>query len=51
MLAPYQNSEFRGRPIQGTYTIRIYKVPELDWSKVEDIQLVWNYHFWTRFRN
>jgi hypothetical protein len=49
LIAPYVNNELRGRPLQGTYTIRIYNVPELMWANVDDIQLMWNYHYWTKF--
>jgi hypothetical protein len=49
LLDPYMNAELRGRPIQGQYTLRIYDTPELDWERIEDIQLVWDYHYWTKF--
>jgi len=37
-----------GRPLEGTFELRIYDVPELVWENVEDIQIVLGYHYWTR---
>lgn len=48
MLAPYQKQNFRGRPLQGSYFLRIWETENLDWDKIEDIQLIWNYRYWTR---
>ena len=47
-LGPYMKSDLKGRPIQGNYTLRIWDTPELKWNHVDDIQLVWKYHYWTR---
>ena len=49
LLEPYLKGELKGRPIQGAYTLRIWDSPSLRWDHVEDIQLVWKYHYWTRF--
>ena len=40
--------ELRGRPIDGTYNLRIYDNPALHFGQIEDIQLVLNYHYWSR---
>jgi hypothetical protein len=48
LLAPYIKTGLRGRPLQGSYVIRIWKTPELQWSAVEDIQLIWKYRYWTK---
>ena len=48
LLAPYLKTGLRGRPLQGTYTVRIWDIPELQWNAVEDIQLYWKYRYWTR---
>ncbi len=48
LLTDYWRTEFRGRPLEGSYTLRVYDTPELDWSKLEDVQLLVNYRYWTR---
>jgi hypothetical protein len=40
--------EFRGRPLSGSYRLRIYDTPALAWERIEDIQLVLNYRYWSR---
>ncbi len=50
-LDSYMKGELKGRPIQGSYTIRIWESPTLRWERLQDIQLVWKYHYWTRFGN
>ncbi|MCA9600310.1 MAG: hypothetical protein KC776_43700 [Myxococcales bacterium] len=51
LLEPYMKGEYEGRPLHGLYTIRIWDRPELRWDRIQDIQLVLNYHYWTRFQN
>jgi hypothetical protein len=41
-------TELRGRPIDGTYHLRIYDSPVLRFGQIDDIQLVLNYHYWSR---
>jgi len=48
LMQDYVQEQFRGRPLEGNYTLRIYDTDALDWSKLEDVQLVMNYRFWTR---
>jgi hypothetical protein len=50
-LADYTREEFRGRPLEGTYRLRIYDVEGLDWSKLEDVQIALRYRYWTHFGN
>ncbi|MBN2671948.1 MAG: hypothetical protein JXX29_09745 [Deltaproteobacteria bacterium] len=47
-LAQLQKIALMGRPIDGTFELRIYDTPELQWENVEDIQLVLGYHYWTK---
>ena len=49
LLGTFMKGEFKGRPIEGLYTLRIYDAPNLRWERITDIQLVWKYHYWTRF--
>ncbi|MFO8080191.1 MAG: hypothetical protein R6V07_07800, partial [Armatimonadota bacterium] len=47
-LSQIQKVSLMGRPLQGSFELRIYDTPELVWENVEDIQLVLGYHYWTR---
>lgn len=49
LMSPYMKGEYKGRPLEGLYTLRIYDSPSLRWERVRDIQLVTKYHYWTRF--
>ncbi len=49
LMSPYMKGEYKGRPFEGLYTLRIYDSPSLRWDRVRDIQLVAKYHYWTRF--
>jgi hypothetical protein len=40
-------AELRGRPLSGTYKLRIWDQPELIWDQVEDIQVLVNYSYWS----
>lgn len=51
LIEPYMKGELKGRPLQGLYSLRIWDDPGLRWEQVDDIQLYWRYHYWTRFRN
>lgn len=50
LIEPYLRTELRGRPLTGRYTMRVWDDGGLDWSRVEDIQLVLGYRYWTRTR-
>jgi hypothetical protein len=39
---------FHGRPLTGTYTLRVHETPGFRWDRVEDLQLVLNYRYWAR---
>lgn len=49
LMTDFWRDEFRGRPLSGAYTLRIYDAPGLQWDNVEDVQIVLNYGYWTRF--
>jgi hypothetical protein len=42
-----EKNEFMGRPLSGTYRLKIWETPELTWDKLEDIQLVLKYRYWS----
>jgi hypothetical protein len=48
LLSSYYKDGLRGRPLQGKYVLRVWETPELIWEAVEDIQLIFDYRYWTR---
>ncbi len=48
LVTPYERTEFWGRPLRGTYTLRIHGRPEVQWSQLEDVQILLDYRYWTR---
>jgi hypothetical protein len=39
--------EFRGRPLDGGYRLRIWDSPGLMWNRLEDVQIILNYRYWS----
>jgi hypothetical protein len=48
LINQVQALQFRGRPLDGTYHLRIYDNPALRFDKIEDVQVILNYHYWSR---
>jgi hypothetical protein len=48
LVGDFWSKQFRGRPLDGEYTLRIYEADGLDWNALEDVQIVLNYRYWTR---
>jgi hypothetical protein len=46
--ASISKAELVGRPLSGTYTLRVREAPGLVWQRLEDIQLLVNYDYWSR---
>lgn len=42
-----QHVEFRGRPLDGVYRLRIWDSPALKWDRLQDVQIVLNYRYWS----
>jgi hypothetical protein len=42
------HQELRGRPLDGAYRFRIWDSPSLQWDHLDDIQVVLQYHYWSR---
>ena len=40
-------TEFLGRPLSGIYRLRIWETPGLMWDRLEDVQLVLKYRYWS----
>jgi hypothetical protein len=43
-----QHVEFQGRPLDGVYRLRIWDSPALKWCRLQDIQIVLNYRYWSQ---
>ena len=41
-------TEYMGRPLDGNYRLRIWDTPGLMWNRLEDIQLILKYRYWSR---
>jgi hypothetical protein len=50
LMESYMKGELKGRPLQGLYTLRVWDQPGLRWDRIDDLQLAWKYHYWTRFQ-
>jgi hypothetical protein len=42
-----QHIELRGRPLDGVYRLRVWDSPALKWDKLQDIQVILNYRYWS----
>jgi hypothetical protein len=46
--SPFLKPEFTGRPLSGSYRLRVKDSPSLAWDRVEDVQVILNYRYWSR---
>jgi hypothetical protein len=49
LLESYMRSEFQGRPLDGMYVLRVWDETGVNFDAIQDVQLVLNYRYWTRF--
>jgi hypothetical protein len=49
LLESYMRHEFNGRPLDGSFVLRVWDEEGLDFNSIEDVQIVLNYRYWTRF--
>jgi hypothetical protein len=49
MINQYLRKEFQGRPLVGNFVLRVWDEDGLDFNSIQDVQLVLNYTYWTRF--
>ena len=49
LMDQYIRKEFRGRPLDGIFRIRVWEGEGIDFERIEDVQLLLKYHYWTRF--
>lgn len=50
LIESYTRGEFRGRPLTGSYIVRIWDDGAVNFGAIEDVQILLNYRYWTRFR-
>jgi hypothetical protein len=44
----FSRAELRGRPLDGSYVLRIWDEPGVNFEGLEDVQIVLRYRYWTR---
>jgi hypothetical protein len=49
LIAAYTRSEFQGRPFDGTFVLRVWEDPAINFEAIQDVQLIFNYRYWTAF--
>jgi len=42
-----QHIELSGRPLDGAYSLRIWDSPDLNWSALSDVQMIFDYQYWS----
>jgi hypothetical protein len=49
LIEPYMRSELMGRPLDGEFILRVWDEDGVNFNAIEDVQLVIDYGYWTRF--
>jgi hypothetical protein len=49
LIEPFMRSELSGRPLDGDFIIRIWEEPGVNFGAIQDVQLIIDYGYWTRF--
>lgn len=49
LLQDYMRQELQGRPLHGNFRLRVWETPGVNFNAIEDVQIVMNYGYWTRF--
>jgi len=49
LMTDYMRNEFTGRPLDGNFTLRVWDSEGVDFSSIQDVQLILNYRYWTAF--
>ena len=50
LMETYMRREFQGRPLDGTFVLRVWEEPGMNFDALEDVQLALEYRYWTRFK-
>jgi hypothetical protein len=49
LMEQYTRRELSGRPLDGNFVLRVWEEEGVDFDAIEDVQVVLNYRYWTRF--
>ena len=49
LIEPYLRSELNGRPLDGEFILRVWDEPGVNFNAIQDVQLLIDYGYWTRF--
>jgi len=49
LIESFRRGELRGRPLDGTYVLRVWEEPGVAFGAVQDVQIALKYRYWTRF--
>lgn len=47
LLTPYIRQELSGRPLDGSFRLRVWDAPGVRFEAIEDVQIYLKYHYWT----
>jgi hypothetical protein len=50
LLEPFTRFEFQGRPMDGSFTLKVWDGPGFKFDAIKDVQIIVNYRYWTRFQ-
>ncbi len=48
LMSGYVRSEFQGRPLAGTFALKVWDEPGVNFGAIQDVQVLLNYRYWTR---
>lgn len=48
LMNPFLRAELAGRPLDGTFTLRIWDHAGIEFERLEDVQVLLKYRYWTR---
>jgi hypothetical protein len=49
LMESYMRKELNGRPLDGEFILRVWDEPGVNFNAIEDVQLILDYGYWTRF--
>jgi hypothetical protein len=49
LISSYTRAEFQGRPLDGNFVLRVWEDPSINFEAIQDVQIVFNYRYWTAF--
>jgi len=49
LIKQFMRGEFTGRPLDGNFVLRVWEEDGVDFTAIQDVQVVLNYRYWTKF--